>query len=558
MKTISHFKTYVIGILFISIFYTTIQAQVGIGTINPNNNSLLDINSTATDPGGLLFPRMDLTGTGNVAPLAAHVAGMVVYNTATAGDVTPGYYFNTGSAWARVTTGTTTSGWALTGNTGTTPGTGLGQNYIGTADARGLIFGTNSTERLRLLSNGQTSINNATPVAGDRFSVTGATTEWAINGYTDNSTGVYGENSAGAGNGVFGNSSNVGIRGFGAHGSIMESGLNTGYGAIAWNTTASGANRTGLLALGQFLFPLSFANTGAILYGVGSGGASFSSSATGTGLYGIGNGGLTVFGLTGGSGLSGTGALTGVYGIATSTTGTRQGAYFTMLTTTPATTDDPVAILAGYNGTDYFGGYFDGNQDNTNNGGGNNVGEDYAYVGITVGNTTYKILGTGSNSTMVNDANGNKRVLFSPEAPEILFEDYGTGQLSNGQSTIQIDPLFSSIIHVSNEHPLKVFIQLEGDCNGVYVTNKSADGFTVKELNSGRSNVPFSWHIVANRADTKGNSGQLISKHVDVRFPIGPNKISPLDLEEKEAKPVTGINKASDVTQKAIIELQGN
>ena len=135
----------------------------------------------------------------------------------------------------------------------------------------------------------------------------------------------------------------------------------------------------------------------------------------------------------------------GVYGISTATSGTRQGGYFTMNksgTVSPAT-DDPFAILAGYNGTDYFGGYFDGNQDNNDGGGGGNVGEDYAYVGARISGTTYKIVGTGSNSTMVNDATGNKRVLFSPEAPEILFEDYGTAQLVNGIANVNLDPLLA-------------------------------------------------------------------------------------------------------------------
>ncbi len=48
---------------------------------------------------GLLIPRVALTGTANFTPLAAHVAGMVVYNTATAGDVTPGFYYNNGTKW---------------------------------------------------------------------------------------------------------------------------------------------------------------------------------------------------------------------------------------------------------------------------------------------------------------------------------------------------------------------------------------------------------------------------------------------------------------------------
>ena len=78
-----------------------VSAQVKIGdqvtTLNPN--SLLELQSTDK---GVLFPRVALTGTTSFAPLSAHVAGMTVYNTATAGDVKPGLYSNDGTQWLRL------------------------------------------------------------------------------------------------------------------------------------------------------------------------------------------------------------------------------------------------------------------------------------------------------------------------------------------------------------------------------------------------------------------------------------------------------------------------
>ncbi|HZV12091.1 MAG TPA: hypothetical protein VFA55_02675, partial [Candidatus Kapabacteria bacterium] len=44
--------------------------------------------------------------------------------------------------------GTGSSGWSLTGNSGTTPGT----NFVGTTDANDLVFETNSSEDMRLLN----------------------------------------------------------------------------------------------------------------------------------------------------------------------------------------------------------------------------------------------------------------------------------------------------------------------------------------------------------------------------------------------------------------------
>ena len=72
-------------------------AQVGIGTTTPNPDALLDVESTNQ---GILIPRVALTNSTNTAPLSTHVAGMIVYNTATTGDVAPGFYYNDGTKWA--------------------------------------------------------------------------------------------------------------------------------------------------------------------------------------------------------------------------------------------------------------------------------------------------------------------------------------------------------------------------------------------------------------------------------------------------------------------------
>ncbi len=79
-------------------------AQVTIGSQNaPNASAVLDLQTTNK---GLLLPRVALTSTTAATPLSAHVAGMTVYNTATAGTgttaVSPGQYYNDGSKWTRI------------------------------------------------------------------------------------------------------------------------------------------------------------------------------------------------------------------------------------------------------------------------------------------------------------------------------------------------------------------------------------------------------------------------------------------------------------------------
>ncbi len=73
--------------------------NVGINStgLAPNAAAGLDVDFPNK---GLLIPRVALTGTASFAPLGAtHVAGMIVYNTATISDVIPGFYYDDGTKW---------------------------------------------------------------------------------------------------------------------------------------------------------------------------------------------------------------------------------------------------------------------------------------------------------------------------------------------------------------------------------------------------------------------------------------------------------------------------
>ena len=143
-------------------------------------------------------------------------------------------------------------------------------------------------------------------------------------------------------------------------------------------------------------------------------------------------------------------------------------------------------------------------------------------VGSWTGATYNKISGNGGMATVIQDLNNEPVLMIAPEAPEYLFEDYGEGQLENGSVHITIDPIFAKNIIVSEEHPLRVFVTLEGECNGVYITNKSVSGFDVKELNGGASNTKFMYQIVANRSDEVMPSGR-VSKYSEQRFQATQN-----------------------------------
>ncbi len=78
-------------------------SQVGIGTPTPDASAALDVTSATK---GFLPPRVSLSSTAVAAPVNSPVDGLIVYNTATANNVTPGLYvWNSASLiWDRINT----------------------------------------------------------------------------------------------------------------------------------------------------------------------------------------------------------------------------------------------------------------------------------------------------------------------------------------------------------------------------------------------------------------------------------------------------------------------
>jgi len=72
------------------------SGNVGIGTSTPSASSVLELSSTNQ---GVLLPRVALTSTTSASPISSPATSLLVYNTATANDVVPGYYYWDGSKW---------------------------------------------------------------------------------------------------------------------------------------------------------------------------------------------------------------------------------------------------------------------------------------------------------------------------------------------------------------------------------------------------------------------------------------------------------------------------
>jgi hypothetical protein len=135
----------------------------------------------------------------------------------------------------------------------------------------------------------------------------------------------------------------------------------------------------------------------------------------------------------------------------------------------------------------------------------------------------------GGIGAIVQLDSGNRKVAMSGiESPENWFEDFGSAQLVNGVAVIELDRDF--IQTVSTEKDYRVFPVPNGDCKGLYVTNKSANSFEVRELGGGSSNIRFDYRIAAIRKN-----------YETVRFADHTKDIDPRKMLDRmrKAKPVS-------------------
>jgi hypothetical protein len=86
---------------------------------------------------------------------------------------------------------------------------------------------------------------------------------------------------------------------------------------------------------------------------------------------------------------------------------------------------------------------------------------------------------------------------YAAETSTPTIEDFGEGQIVSGDGYVALDRSFVNVIEQRPNY--LVFITPEGDNRGLYVTNKTLKGFTVRESQGGRSTLAFSYRIVAKR-----------------------------------------------------------
>jgi len=173
-----------------------------------------------------------------------------------------------------------------------------------------------------------------------------------------------------------------------------------------------------------------------------------------------------------------------------------------------------------------------------------NKASDPLYVQATNGfcyvDSTGDLNCSGSKNAVVPIDGGARTVAMSAiESPVNWFEDAGSAQLANGAAIVNLDRDF--IQTVNTEMDYKVFPVPNGDCKGLYVTNKTAVSFEVRELGGGTSNVAFDYRIMAVRRN-----------YESVRFADHTHDLDSMKLTQEQAKTLSAKPASHDPTNKPI------
>ncbi|NTW32884.1 MAG: hypothetical protein HGB12_09700, partial [Bacteroidetes bacterium] len=131
-----------------------------------DNSAMLDISSTNQ---GMRIPRVALTSTSSSAPITNPANSLLVYDSVSTGDVTPGFYYWDVNKWVKLATGS--GGWSTSGNSGTDTTI----NFIGTTDAQSWVMKTDNTERMKISKTGNVGIGTPNPASSAILDISSTT-----------------------------------------------------------------------------------------------------------------------------------------------------------------------------------------------------------------------------------------------------------------------------------------------------------------------------------------------------------------------------------------------
>jgi len=412
---------------------------------------------------------------------------------------------------------------------------------LGTAGVVGALLIEPAGAAMASSSEGQTSFSSATSTP--TVKATNTKTGNAIQATTGSGTSIHGSQTSDAANAVAIRGSidskqpgaGTGVVGAASAGTGVSGSSNNGTGVTGTATSGTGVKGTSATGVGVEGATASAKSSAVAVQGTISSATPGSFSA---GVYGLNKGtggsGIGVYGSQAGSGWGVYGTAPsgiGVYGYSADGTGASGGsASGNGVNGTSSTATGVSGTSSSGNGVSGTSSSSTGVRGASSSGYGayGTSSSNYGVAGVTTsGNGVYGQVSTatqagvvgrqtdssgnwalygfgnigasGTKSAVVPAADGKGHVtLYCMESPECWFEDFGSATLVHGAGTVQIDPEFAQTINTSGYH---VFLQPEGDCKGLSVRNKDANGFDVRELEDGASNVRFAYRIVGIRKD---------------------------------------------------------
>jgi len=462
-------------------------ATTGTNTFAGNQtiNGTLTLTGLETFASGQTFPGTATTGA-NSFTANQSVTGNVTATGSISGS-TASFSGRAGTAVATITQSGSGPGLQVTSASGPSL-TATNSEATGTSPAISGFISTNATGAAAIFggSNGfsgstagvyglnQSNSGGAAGVEGQDSAPTGATIGvfGLVQSNSSGASGVYGlaNGPSGSSFGVEGVTNSITTGAAGVMGSADNQGGNTTYGVYG---TSAGQGTGSAAVYGDQL------STAGLVYGVqgwansqwpgsaGVYGTSYSSSSTGRGIDFDG----------------------GVWG----DTGYENGAGVL------ATADNGPAVIAMNNSNSLGGTLYIVNLNQA----GNLFYAQSAWGGDCEISGQGDLYCSGSISGSVRVDGGSRRVaLYGVEAAQNWFEDFGFGQLSNGVTTVRIERTFAQTVNTGTSY--HVFLTPEGDCQGLYVAQKSPNSFEVRELGGGKSSVTFDYRIVALRKGYEG------------------------------------------------------
>jgi hypothetical protein len=109
-----------------------------------------------------------------------------------------------------------------------------------------------------------------------------------------------------------------------------------------------------------------------------------------------------------------------------------------------------------------------------------------------------KLTQHGHPGAITHTASAGDLVMYQPSDASATVEDVGEARLVAGQTYVRIDPRFRATMNEAQTY--LVFVTPQGDTSGLYVSQKTPAGFSVRE-HAGQSNVAFDYRIVAEPVD---------------------------------------------------------